>query len=185
MVVRFTSIIKILLIIVVLLLSTNSYSGLFDFGKKEADKIEEGSVAPAFKGVDFLTKEGIDFEEIKKSEKVVLLDFWSIYCVSCLKEIPKLVDIYNKYKDSDEIYFVGVDLDTNTRRLKMFLKDPKKVTPYPIVMDKKREIASAYNVNILPTTIIIGKDGKIKLYHEGYKPGDEKHIEEIIKSLID
>ena len=183
MVVRFTSLIKIVLITVILLVSTNSHSGLFDFGKKEKSKVEVGGDAPHFKGINFITKEAVDYNEIKG--KVILLDFLSIYCVSCLKEIPKLVDIYNKYKDTDSIYFIGVDLDTNTRRLKIFLKDPAKVTPYPIIMDKTIQIASTYNVNILPTTIIIGKDGKIKMYHEGYKAGDENHIEEVIKDLIE
>jgi peroxiredoxin len=164
------------------MVSTNSYAGLFDSKKK--NKTGVGTDAPDFSGENFITKEKINFNKDLKGKKVVMLDFWSIYCVSCLKEIPKLVEIYERHKEKD-IYFIGVDLDTNTRRLKMFLKDPRKVTPYPIVMDKTREIANAYNVNILPTTLVIGKDGKITYYHEGYKPGDEHKIEEAILETLE
>ena len=152
--------------------------------KEEESTIAVGSYAPDFNGINFFTKEPINYSDLK-GEKVILLDFWSIYCVACLKEIPKLVEIYNKYKDGNEIFFIGVDLDTSSRRLGRFLKDPKRITPYPIVMDKNRAISEAFNVTILPTTIIFDKDGKIKMYHEGYKSGDEKHIEEIIVDLID
>jgi peroxiredoxin len=181
---RFFLSIKYLLVLSILLFSVNSYAGFFDFSEKKKDKIEVGSLAPNFIGKNFLTEEIINFNEDLKGKKVVMLDFWSVYCVSCLKEIPKLVEIYNRYKTED-IFFIGVDLDTNKRRLKMFLKDPSKVTPYPIVMDKTRSIANAYNVNILPTTIVIGKDGKVEFYHEGYKPGDEHDIEEVIQRLLD
>ncbi len=178
---KISSTLKIILVLSILLVSTNSYAQLFGFGGGATKKVEVGGDAPEFKGVDFLTKKAINFNELK-GNKVILLDFWSIYCVSCLQEIPKLIDIYNKYKDRD-IFFIGMNLDTNTRRLKMYLKNPQKVPPYPIVMDKPRTIANAYKVNILPTTIIIGKDGKIKMYHEGYKPGDEDDIDKIIDKL--
>ncbi len=117
-------------------------------------------------------------------KNVILLDFWSIYCVACIKEMPHLVDIYDKYKDQD-LVAVAVNLDSfGTRRVARFVKGLKFKVTYPIVIDKRRAVAGKYGVSVLPTTIVIGKDGKVRYYHVGYTPGDEAEIEEeIVKAL--
>ena len=53
-----------------------------------------------------------------------------------------------------------------------------------MIIDKKREIAGAYKVGMLPTTIIIGKDGKVELFHIGYKEGDEHEFDNLINKLV-
>lgn len=152
-----------------------------------------GTDAPAFqvpmlkneKG-KFVKKKSFDLQPYL-GNKVILLDFWSIYCVSCVQEMPKLIDIQNKYPE--ELLTVGVDLDSfGTKRVVKFLKQYEKKTktkiPYPIVVDKRRKVAGQYSVSVLPTTIIIDKQGKIIYYHVGYKPGDEIEIEAKIKEAI-
>lgn len=115
---------------------------------------------------------------------VVLLDFWSIYCVSCIQEMPSLVALYDKYKDKGFVTY-GVDLDSfSPKRVERFIKGLNFTIPYPVIIDRKRQIASAFKVGMLPTTIIIGKDGKVKLFHIGYKPGDEDEFEHLIESLL-
>ena len=56
--------------------------------------------------------------------------------------------------------------------------------PYPVLVDSERQIAMAYKVGVLPTTVIIGRDGKVKLYHIGYRPGDENRFEHLVRSLV-
>ncbi|MDF1535018.1 MAG: TlpA disulfide reductase family protein [bacterium] len=115
---------------------------------------------------------------------VILLDFWSIYCVSCVQEMPSLVDLYEKYKDQGLMVY-GVDLDSfSPRRVGKFIDGLNFKITYPVIIDQKREIAGAYKVGMLPTTIIIGKDGKVKMFHIGYKPGDEKEFDHLIESLL-
>ncbi len=116
----------------------------------------------------------------------IVLDFWSIYCVACIKEMPKLVDIFNRYRDKG-LVVVGVDLDSfGTRRVIRFVKGLDFKVTYPLVVDKRREVASRYGVSVLPTTVIIGRSGKVLYYHVGYSPGDEKEIEEyVLKALED
>ena len=117
-------------------------------------------------------------------KNVIMLDFWSIYCVSCIQEMPSLVALYDKYKDKGLITY-GVDLDSfSPRRVEKFIKGLNFEITYPVIIDRKRQIATTYNVNMLPTTIIIGKDGKVKLFHIGYKPGDEDEFDHLIESLL-
>ena len=114
-------------------------------------------------------------------KKVILLDFWSIYCVSCVQEMPHLVKLQNKYPDP-QLLVIGVDLDSfGTKRVQQFVDKLDFKIPYPVVVDKRRKVASQFTVSVLPTTIIIDKAGKIIFFHVGYKPGDEDEIEAKVK----
>jgi len=64
---------------------------------------------------------------------VVLLDFWSIYCVSCVQEMPSLVALYEKYKEQGFIVY-GVDLDSfSPSRVKRFINGLNFKIPYPVM----------------------------------------------------
>jgi peroxiredoxin len=130
-------------------------------------------------------------------KNVILMEYWSIYCVSCVQEMPYLVEIFSKYvdprfKDKGVIAYptdykglaaYSIDLDSfSPKRVQKFIDGLKFKIPYPVIVDANRDIANAFKVGMLPTTIVIGKDKKIKMYHIGFKPGDEKDIEEIIKT---
>lgn len=114
-------------------------------------------------------------------KKVIMLDFWSIYCVSCVQEMPHLAKIALKYPE--QLLVVGVDLDSfGTKRVQQFVDKLDFKIPYPVVVDKRRKVAGQYSVSVLPTTIVIDKAGKISYFHVGYKPGDETEIENQVKA---
>ncbi|RMG57613.1 MAG: TlpA family protein disulfide reductase [Deltaproteobacteria bacterium] len=154
----------------------------FGFGGKGKGKIEEGVKAPPFSGVS-LAKEKIDSASII-GKKVVLLDFWSIYCASCIEEMPHLIKLYNDLKDQG-LLVLGINMDSfGTRRVVRFIQGFEYKIPYPVIIDRKREIATAFQAMVLPTTIVIDGSGTIRLYHVGYKKGDEKHIREVVEEAL-
>ncbi len=115
---------------------------------------------------------------------VILLDFWSIYCVACMEEMPKVVEIYERYKENGFVV-VGVNLDSfGTKRVVRFVKGLEYTIPFPLVIDKRREVAGDYAVSVLPTTILIDRQGKVLDYHVGYAPGDEAKLEEKVKQAL-
>ena len=145
--------------------------------------LKTGDNAPVWAPIADMTGEVRSLED-HLGKDVIMLDFWSIYCVSCIQEMPTLVALYDKYKDQGFITF-GIDLDSfSPRRVEKFIKGLNFEITYPVIIDRKRQIATAYKVGMLPTTIIIGKDGKVKLFHIGYKPGDEDEFDHLIKSLL-
>jgi len=148
-----------------------------------AADIKKGDTAPAWPPMAD-TSGTLRSLEDHLGKDVVLLDFWSIYCVSCVQEMPSLVALYEKYKDQGFIVY-GVDLDSfSPSRVKRFIAGLDFKIPYPVIIDRKRQIATTFKVRVLPTTIIIGKDGKVKMFHIGYKPGDEDEFDHLIKSLL-
>lgn len=156
---------------------------LFASGAKSADSAKLGTESPTF--TEQLLYEGELNLGDYLGKKVIMLDFWSIYCVSCVEEMPYLAAIQKKYPD--DMVTVGVDLDSfGAKRVQDFVKQkfPNFPAQYKIILDKKRKVASLYDVTVLPTTIIVDKNKKIIFYHVGYKSGDEKTIEDVIKKAI-
>jgi peroxiredoxin len=108
----------------------------------------------------FTTLEGKSIVLADLRGKVVLVNFWATSCPGCVKEMPDMVETYKQYKDRGfEIVAVAMSYDppnyvanfVQTRQL-----------PFPVALDVKGEHARAFgNVQVTPTTFIIGKDGRI------------------------
>ena len=146
-------------------------------------KVGQGDSLPPFVSKDLTGKEVNLSDYIGR--KVILLDFWSIYCAPCVEEMPGLIDLYKKYnKMGLEVFGISLDSHFNARRLNKFVEGFKYNIPYPIIHDARSEIRQLYGVSTLPTTIIVDTGGKVKLFHIGFTKEDKKMIDEYVKSLV-
>ena len=93
--------------------------------------------------------------------KLVLIDFWASWCDPCRKEMPNVIKIYSKFKNKGfEIYGVSLDQDKE-KWMEAITKDGIN---WPQVSDLKywdNVAARIYNVQGIPYTVLIDKDGKI------------------------
>ena len=92
--------------------------------------------------------------------KVVLVNFWATSCPGCVKEMPDLIQTYNQYKDRGfEIVAVAMSYDP-PNYVANFAKT--RQLPFPVALDVNGEHARAFgNVQLTPTSFLIGKDGRI------------------------
>ncbi len=144
--------------------------------------IKEGSDAPVFRGQTIDNRQ-IDYGQLK-GKKVVVLDFWSIYCASCIEEMPRLVDLHNEFKDKG-LVMIGVNLDSfGTHRVVKFMDGMRTRITFPVLIDKSRQIATMFNAMVLPTTLVIDGSGKVRFFHVGYKQGDERQLRDAVVQAL-
>lgn len=119
-----------------------------------------GNLAPDFTASNF---HGGTVNLADYRGKVVLLDFWASWCGPCLREMPTLVEIKNRYP-ADKFVIIGVslDMDKSKARMKRVITDNK--LDYPIPYDGKgwrNAVSSLYGVRSIPATFILDADGVI------------------------
>ncbi len=106
----------------------------------------------------------VRLDDVLKSNKAVLLNFWATWCPPCREEIPGLIDLKKKY-GSKGFEVVGVDVGESAVKAKKFAE--KTGINYPIVLDEDTNLSQAYRVVGIPTSFLIASDGKILgVYHE-------------------
>jgi peroxiredoxin len=113
--------------------------------------------------------------------QVVMLNFWASWCGPCRQEMPLLDSIYRKYKPMG-FTLIGVNVEPDSKAANDWLKQ----TPvsFPILYDKESKVSKLYDVEGMPSTVIIDRTGKVRVLHRGYKPGDEDQYLDSIRALI-
>ncbi len=157
----------------ILLVALLLYMALFTNSGQVVSSLQEGKPAPEFK------LKTIDGREVSLSDyrgKVVLINFWATWCPPCKEEMPLFESVYRKYKDRGfEILAVSTDTDIDV--VKKFVGEYK--LSFVVLYDDKN-IASLYNVQGLPTSFLVDREGKIVKV----RLGKYKEIERDIKKLL-
>jgi thiol-disulfide isomerase/thioredoxin len=119
----------------------------------------------------FLALDGTALGNQSLAGKVVVLDMWATWCGWCFEGLPLLNKVYGKYEANDQVAFLAVSKDdstvTNAAVEEAFEKHDLKL---PIVRDHEQVTDRVFQVEGLPTTIVIGRDGTVQDYHVGYDP---------------
>ena len=135
------------------------------------------SKAPDF---SLKTSTGKTFKLSKLKGKLVVINFWATWCGPCRAEIPGFMDVYEKYK-SKGLEIVGVSLDEGGwDDVKPFLKEYS--VPYPVVLGNAQVAEQYGNIESIPTTFIVDKDGNIVGRHIGYMKKED--FEKAIQSYL-
>ena len=130
--------------------------------KYATELIKPGALAPDF---SMATPDGekFQFSDFAKG-KTVVLDFWASWCPDCRKDAPEVVRLYQTYKQKG-VEFLGISMDTDVEAWKKAIA--LFGIEYPQVSELKKfketDIAKAYGVKWIPSMVIVGPDGEVKL----------------------
>jgi peroxiredoxin len=92
--------------------------------------------------------------------RVVLVNFWATDCAVCVKEMPRMTETYNRYRnDGLELIAVAMRHDPPNYVIRY---TEKNALPFKVALDPMGELARAFDeVRLTPTTIVIDKRGNI------------------------
>jgi peroxiredoxin len=170
---------KIAVVIAAIGLAAAVYYGTHDRTAKqtrERDTRSSPSQAPALTLVDL---SGNKIDTPSYAGKVVLINFWAAWCTPCAEEVPKLVALQDKY-GARGLRVIGISMEDRDSALRDFYR--KNNMNYPVVAGNK-EIAEAYGGILgLPTTFLIGRDGRIRTKYPGL--ADFAKLEQEISALL-
>ena len=123
---------------------------------------------------------GIDVKLASFEGKVIIFNFWATWCPPCKVEIPDLIELQREYPD--QLVILGIDVRDEFTRVKPFA-DSMKVN-YPLLdANNRQDVEDAFSPMWgLPTTVIVGPDGKVAKRHSGI--ATKEQLKEYVESLL-
>jgi thiol-disulfide isomerase/thioredoxin len=140
--------------------------------------IEPAEPAPALR-LRNLDDEWVELEDLRG--KVVVVNFWATWCPPCRREMPSLEGLYRTVGEDRLAVLavnVGEDLDTVFSFLGLLEPSPS----FPMLLDQDAATLSAWSVKGLPTTFVVGPEGRLRYRAVG---GREFDHPELIRQILD
>jgi len=127
------------------------------------------------------TMAGTNLRLQEQRGKVVMINFWATWCGPCQQELPRLNQLYEKYRAAGFV-LLGVNVDDDVKHAgdvatKLGLK-------FPVLLDTDKALSHLYDLSTMPSTLIIDRDGKVRYLHRGYLAGVENDYDKQILELL-
>jgi len=109
----------------------------------------------------------------------VVLDFWATWCGPCVAQAPIIDRIARRY-EKQGLVVLGVNVGEPVDRVTSYARHEH--LSYPLVLDATREAAESYDVDKLPSLVVIDRDGRVVKYMTGLV--DEASLDEIVAAAL-
>jgi thiol-disulfide isomerase/thioredoxin len=152
-----------------------SFSAIVDpkFGKRT--KYEIGKLVVPFSFID-INGNLLSSDSLKG--KVIVMNFWSVFCHPCIREIPELNALVGKMNGKEIVFIAPAEHTSKKMLVNKFLQNHP--FNYQIVLVNQDD----YNVTSFPTHIIIDRNLKVINKWVGYSPDNIKQLENAIDGLL-
>jgi thiol-disulfide isomerase/thioredoxin len=137
----------------------------------------EAIPAPNFK---LPTRDGtVSLDELRG--KVVLVDFWASWCGPCRQSFSWMSGLAER-NAANGFVVVAINLDKSREPAEAFLRE---LSPsFIVAFDPAGKTAEAYDVTAMPSSYLVGRDGRVVYRHAGFDPRDTETLERKIKEAI-
>ncbi|MDQ1442605.1 MAG: hypothetical protein QOG97_2833 [Acidimicrobiaceae bacterium] len=150
--------------------------------KVDTNNLDVGPVVPAVNAVGWLNSAPLTPASL--SGKVVLYDFWTYSCVNCVRTIPYVRALYDRYRN-EGLVVIGIhspefDFEKNHANVTRAVKD-LGVT-WPVALDDKMVVWEAFQNNSWPADYVADSAGHLRYTHVG--EGDYGQTEDVVRTLL-
>jgi len=112
---------------------------------------------------------------------VVYVDYWASWCPPCRKSFPWMNQMHSKY-EAQGLKIIGISLDSTRKSADKFLK--KMPALFSIAYDHDGNTADDYEVQVMPTSYLIDREGNLIYTHKGFNNKDKQKLEEEFKKAL-
>ena len=162
-------------------ISNTSYltdSEINDFLKKEYFEIS--LVDQHITDFKFKLLDGSEDSILKNRGKVILLNFWAIWCHPCKIEMPDIEELKSMMKNED-FRVLTVNYGDSPQKVRNYFD--KNSYTFDVILDYDKKFSEIMRITGLPTTVIIDKNGKIRGKIMGPKAWKSHEMVQMFKSL--
>jgi thiol-disulfide isomerase/thioredoxin len=118
----------------------------------------------------------------ESSGKVLLVDFWASWCAPCKASFPAYGRLNAQFAPRG-LVIIAVSVDEDPEAYESFAR--KMNPPFPVALDKSRKLVGAVQVPTMPTSYLIGRDGRVRYVHPGFHGGStERELQKEIEGLL-
>jgi peroxiredoxin len=152
--------------------------GLLATGVVQAKPPAIGSAAPDFTLHSSLGK------NLKLSEyrgQVVMINFWATWCGPCREELPELERLRARYQRGGFV-LLGVSVDDSPNAARDMAR--RLGVQFPVLFDAAKQVSARYDIDAMPSTLLIDRSGVVRYLHRGYRSGAEKEYDAKVRELL-
>ncbi|MFQ5528280.1 MAG: TlpA family protein disulfide reductase [Thermoanaerobaculia bacterium] len=115
------------------------------------------------------------------AEELVLIDFWATWCAPCHLQADILAKLYPELR-ARGVEFLAISLGEPEALVREFVA--KRPFAYPVLVDPKDQVATEYGIFVLPTVVLLDREGTIMYQHEGISTAERlmSAVDEILEN---
>lgn len=139
--------------------------------------VEAGSAAPLFK----LPGLAGDVDLAALAGQLVYVDFWASWCGPCRLSFPYMNELHTRHKGQG-LQVVAINVDARRSDADRFLAaNPAQFT---IAFDARGDTPKRWEVKTMPTSALVGRDGRLLWLHRGFRLEDRQDLDARIASAL-
>lgn len=136
------------------------------------------AIPPSFSGDTFDARE---VSLAKLRGKVIIVNFWASWCVECRPEMP-VFERLNRESAAQGLAVIGINARENAQMVRRYARELDLT--FPLVLDPTGRINALYGVVGLPTTFLIGRDGRAIAFGVGPRDWGSPPARTLIETLL-
>ena len=129
----------------------------------------------------FQDLEGNEFSLRNFENKVLFINYWATWCNPCLAEMPSMAELYNQYKENNNIVFLYLSKEDADTIIDYIPKDDSlgQLPIYKVLTDD-----DLFSTRGIPTTFIVNRNGEIVIKDVGSAVWNDQSVVDYLDNLL-
>lgn len=125
----------------------------------------------------------VRMDTIRNGGKPMIIDFFATWCKPCNRELSAISDVYDEWQKETGVKLIAVSIDQahNINKVKPFVDHFG--WQYYVLLDPNSEVKRELGVQMIPFSLVLDGQGKIRYKHAGYTDGEENELLEELRTI--